>query len=88
MLGGPASFGVGGWANTELEKAMPVDFQIKNSKVEAVGALALMMHASEMPEGNYWQKVVAQKSIEMLGPMDFCGLIFLGISGRYVALER
>ena len=33
MLGGPNSFGAGGWTNTELEKAMPVDFQIKNAKV-------------------------------------------------------
>jgi hypothetical protein len=52
MIGGPDSFGAGGWANTELEKAMPVDFQIKNAKVRAVGALAMMMHASEIPQGN------------------------------------
>ncbi len=37
MLGGPNSFGAGGWANTELEKAMPVDFQIKSTKVVPVG---------------------------------------------------
>jgi uncharacterized membrane protein len=75
MLGGPQSFGAGGWANTELEKAMPVDFQIKNDKIEAVGALVLMMHASEMADGNYWQKVVAREAIRALGPMDYCGLI-------------
>jgi len=49
-LGGPNSFGAGGWTNTELEAAMPVDFQVKAAKVSAVGALALLMHASEMPE--------------------------------------
>ncbi|MCO6459305.1 MAG: VWA domain-containing protein [Pirellulaceae bacterium] len=75
MLGGPNSFGAGGWANTELEKAMPVDFQIKNSKIQAVGALVLMMHASEMAQGNHWQKVVAREAIEVLGPMDYCGLL-------------
>ena len=32
MIGGPNSFGAGGWTNTELEKAMPVDFQIKNAQ--------------------------------------------------------
>ena len=37
MLGGQNSFGAGGWTNTELEKAMPVDFQIKNAKVGAGG---------------------------------------------------
>lgn len=75
MLGGPDSFGAGGWSNTELEKAMPIDFQVKNTKIQAVGALVLMMHASELPQGNYWQKVVGQNSIKMLGPMDYCGLL-------------
>jgi uncharacterized membrane protein len=75
MLGGPDSFGAGAWANTKLEEAMPVDFQIKDSKVRAVGALVLMMHASELAEGNYWQKEVASVSIKALGPMDYCGLL-------------
>jgi uncharacterized membrane protein/ribosomal protein L12E/L44/L45/RPP1/RPP2 len=75
MMGGPNSFGAGGWTNTELEKAMPVDFQIKNSKVVPVGALVLMMHASEMDRGNYWQKVVGMEAIKALGPMDYCGCI-------------
>ena len=32
MLGGPNSFGAGGWGSTELEDAMPVDFQIKTPR--------------------------------------------------------
>ncbi len=75
MIGGANSFGAGGWTNTALEKAMPVDFQIKNSKVRAVGALAMMMHASEIPEGNHWQKVIGQEALRVLGPMDFCGVV-------------
>lgn len=75
MIGGDRSFGAGGWANTELEKAMPVDFQIKNDKISAVGALALMMHACEMPDGNHWQTVVAKEAIKVLGPLDYCGVI-------------
>jgi len=75
MLGGPQSFGAGGWSNTELEKAMPVDFQIKNDKVNAVGALVLIMHASEMADGNYWQSVIAKEAIKVLGPMDYCGVV-------------
>ncbi|MCA9199485.1 MAG: VWA domain-containing protein, partial [Planctomycetales bacterium] len=50
MLGGPQSFGAGGWTNTKLEEAMPVDFQIDNAKVAPVGALAMVMHASEMAQ--------------------------------------
>ncbi len=82
MLGGPNSFGAGGWANTPLEEAMPVDFQIKNAKVEAVGALVLLMHASEMAAGNHWQMVIAQEAIKELGPMDYCGLIHWEDFGR------
>ncbi len=75
MLGGPNSFGAGGWTNTELEKAMPVDFQIKNCQGRAVGALAMVMHASEMAQGNFWQKKIAEEAINALGPQDYCGVI-------------
>ena len=75
MLGGPNSFGGGGWTNTTLEKAMPVDFRIRNAKVQAVGALAMVMHASEMAEGNYWQKIIGREAIKALGPQDYCAVV-------------
>ena len=75
MIGGNNSFGAGGWTNTELEKAMPVDFQIKNAKVKAVGALVMMMHASEIAQGNYWQKVIGAEALKVLGPSDYCGCL-------------
>lgn len=75
MLGGADSFGAGGWTNTELEKALPVDCQIKSAKVSPKGALALLMHASEMAQGNYWQKVIAQEAIRALGGEDYCGVL-------------
>lgn len=75
MLGGDRSFGAGGWSNSLLEKAMPVDFQIKNKKVSAVGALAMVMHASEMPRGNFWQVKIGEAALDTLGPMDYCGVV-------------
>lgn len=75
MLGGPQSFGAGGWANTALEKAMPVDFTINNAKVVPVGALAMVMHASEMARGNFWQKQIAIEALKSLGGQDYCGVI-------------
>ena len=75
MLGGPDSFGPGGWSNTELEKAMPVDFRIRNAKVRSVGALAMVMHASEIAEGNYWQKVIGREALKSLGPQDFAAVV-------------
>jgi uncharacterized membrane protein/Mg-chelatase subunit ChlD len=75
MIGGPSSFGAGGWSNTELEKAMPIDFHVHNSKVIPVGALAMVMHASEMAQGNYWQKIIGREALKALGPQDYCGVI-------------
>ena len=81
MIGGPEAFGAGGWIGTKIEQAMPVDFKIKNTKIQAVGALALIMHASEMAEGNHWQKVIAKASIEQLGPADYGGVLHWTMQG-------
>lgn len=81
MIGGPNSLGNGGWADTVVEEAMPVDFRIKNTKVQAVGALAMIMHASEMAQGNHWQKVIARKAVEAMGPSDFAGVLHWEFSG-------
>jgi Mg-chelatase subunit ChlD/uncharacterized membrane protein len=75
MLGGPESFGSGGWTGTELEKAMPVDFQIRNAEVVPRGALVLLMHASEIAQGNGIQKQIAKEAIKALGAQDYCGVM-------------
>ncbi|MFM7319088.1 MAG: VWA domain-containing protein, partial [bacterium] len=75
MLGGDKSFGAGGWRNTPVEKALPVDMEIKSMKVTGKGALVMIMHASEIAEGNYWQKVVAQESLKTLSPLDMAGML-------------
>ncbi len=84
MLGGPNSFGAGGWTNSELEKAMPVDFQIQNAKVVPRGALVMLMHASEIPEGNHWQKVIAKEAIKTLGAQDYCGIIHWSFAEQWL----
>ena len=75
MLGGRDSFGAGGWMNTPVEKALPVDMQIKALKVQGLGAMVLIMHASEIPEGNYWQKVVAKAAVQALSNYDYAGML-------------
>ena len=70
---------------------MPVDFQIKNAKVKAVGALVMMMHASEIAEGNHWQKVIAERGAEGAGAERLLRLPVTGtISAgrRRLAVER
>jgi uncharacterized membrane protein len=75
MTGGPDSFGAGGYIGTPIEKAMPVNMSIKGTKIRGKGALVMIMHASEIPEGNFWQKKIAKLAIERLSPGDEAGLI-------------
>ncbi len=76
MLGGRESFGAGGWMNTPVEKALPVDMQIKALKVQGLGAMVMIMHASEIAEGNYWQKVVAKSALGALSTYDYAGVLY------------
>jgi uncharacterized membrane protein len=75
MIGGHQSFGAGGWQNTEIEKALPVEMDLKSIKVEGRSGLVLIMHASEMAEGNAWQRKIAKLALEKLSPMDWFGQI-------------
>ncbi|MGL4549762.1 MAG: VWA domain-containing protein, partial [Gemmataceae bacterium] len=74
-IGGPEGFGAGGWQNTPVEKALPVDCDIKSLKVQGKGGLVMIMHASEMADGNRWQKKIAKLAVERLGPADEVGII-------------
>src|SRR6185295_284100 len=68
MIGGRSGFGGGGWKNTEVEKALPVTCDLKSLKVEGRSGLVLIMHDSEIMEGNMWQKKIAKLAIEKLSP--------------------
>jgi uncharacterized membrane protein len=76
VVGGKESFGAGRWQNEPLEAALPVDTAIRSKKVQVKAGLVLIMHASEMPEGNYWQKEIAKLAVEKLGPQDEVGIIY------------
>jgi len=75
MIGGPQGYGAGGWQNTEIEKALPLISELKSMKIEGKSGLVLIMHASEMAEGNAWQRKIAKLAIEKLSQMDMIGQI-------------
>ena len=85
MIGGPQSLAAGGWQNTEVEKALPVTMDIKSMKVESKSGLVLMMHASEMAEGNAWQRKIAKLAIEKLSQFDMVGMLYFdhGVAGGH-----
>ena len=84
MIGGPDSFGPGGYQETPIEEALPVDCEIKALKAAGKGGLVLIMHASEMADGNKWQKDIAKLAIQRLGPADMVGLVYYGAFGGVV----
>jgi Mg-chelatase subunit ChlD len=87
MLGGPNSFGAGGWTNTPLEEAMPVDFQIKNAKVVPIGALVLVLDRSGSMTGEKidMSKAAAIAAIKTLGQRDQIGVVVFDSDAEWIA---
>lgn len=75
MLGGPESFGAGGWIGSPVEAVMPVSFEIKHKRVIPRGALVLIMHSCEVPRGNYWATEMAKKSVDTISSQDYIGVL-------------
>ncbi|MBL9093385.1 MAG: VWA domain-containing protein [Planctomycetaceae bacterium] len=86
MLGGPNSFGAGGWANSPVEAAMPVDFQIKNVKVVAGGALALLIDSSGSMMGPKldMSRRAAAAAVRVLGAKDSVGVVAFDSSPHWI----
>ncbi len=83
MIGGPEGYGAGGWQKTPIEKALPVDSEIKSLQVLGKGGLVLIMHASEMADGNMWQKKIAKLAVERLGPGDEVGVLYYDFADKW-----
>jgi uncharacterized membrane protein len=75
MLGGANSFGAGGWLGSPVEEVMPVSFDIKHKKQFIRGALALVMHACEVPKGNYLGERCAIEAVKTLSAQDLVGIL-------------
>jgi Ca-activated chloride channel homolog len=81
MVGGKNSFGPGGYHRTPVEEALPVDMDIAQKKVLPKGALVIVLHTCEFPEGNVWAKRIAKEAIRVLGAQDEAGLLTFSGSG-------
>ncbi|MEX0675986.1 MAG: VWA domain-containing protein [Pirellulales bacterium] len=86
MLGGPDSFGAGGWTNTALERAMPVDFQVKNAKVLPRGALMLVIDSSGSMSGEKIElsKAAAIAAVKVLGSDDSVGVVSFDSAAHWI----
>ncbi|MGL4512095.1 MAG: VWA domain-containing protein [Lacipirellulaceae bacterium] len=77
LLGGDRALGAGGWDETPLEKAMPLDFEIKASKVTPVGALAIVVDRSGSMSGDKLEMArrAAIAAVRVLSPRDYATVI-------------
>jgi uncharacterized membrane protein len=75
MIGGPQTFGAGGWEGSRLEQELPVVMEVPAQREIPKGALVLCMDPSEAPDGNYWGAQCAIKAAEALSTQDEVGVI-------------
>jgi hypothetical protein len=76
FVGGPDSYGAGGYQKTAIEAALPVDSEIKAMTAAGKGGLVLIMHACEFPDGHKWEKEIAKLAIERLNAIDMIGVLY------------
>ncbi len=81
MIGGEQSFGAGGWNDSPIERILPVEMELKNEKILPQGALALIIHTVEIPEGQYWAEQISLAALDALSPRDLMGLLYYGFGG-------
>ncbi len=81
MVGGPNSFGPGGWQGSAVEKALPISMKITNKKILPKGALAIILHTCEFPQGNSWAKRITKKAIQVLNSEDLVGAMAQTMNG-------
>ncbi|MEP3482493.1 MAG: VWA domain-containing protein [Fuerstiella sp.] len=82
MLGGPNSFGPGGYQNSPIEDALPISMEISKRKILPKGALVVILHTCEFANGNSWAKRITKEAIKVLNSQDDVGAIGYGMNGN------
>ena len=84
MVGGDQSFGPGGYRQTPVEEALPVTMDIKQMQYIPGGAVAMIMHSMEFPQGNEWGKSIAAQVVRQLSDNDYAGIVVFGNDANMV----
>jgi len=91
VVGGPTSYGVGGYFRTPLEETLPVDVQIKDEKRRpSLSIVFIIDHSGSMGETSggaiklELAKEAAMRSVELLMPSDRVGVIAFDDSATWV----
>lgn len=87
MIGGPNSFGPGGYQKTPIEAALPVECDVPAALVSLKGGVVLVLDGPGGDAGNEWKKHLARRAVEQLGPRDMVGVLCSGVDGWYVPFQ-
>lgn len=82
MTGGPEAFGAGGWIGSPVQEILPIDLDPPQKKQLPKGALVLIMHSCEMPQGNLWGERVAIAATKTLSRLDLVGVLSYNWNGN------
>ncbi len=82
MTGGPEAFGAGGWIGSPVQEVLPIDLDPPQKKQLPKGALVLIMHSCEMPQGNLWGERVAIAAVRTLSRLDLVGVLSYNWEGN------
>jgi uncharacterized membrane protein len=83
-IGGDQSFAAGGYRDTPLDAMLPVNMELSSKKVLPSGALVLVVHATEFPNGNQWARDIAFAALKALGPQDEMGIVLWDGTDRWL----
>jgi len=75
MIGGENSFGSGGYNDSPIERILPVNMELKNERILPQGAMVIIMHTVEIPEGQYWAERIVHAALDVLSPRDQMGVL-------------
>ena len=92
VIGGPQSYGVGGYFRTPLENTLPVDMQLKDQKRRARLTIVFVIdHSGSMSETSggvekiELAKEAAIRAVELLSPTDKVGVVQFDDAASWVA---
>ena len=83
-IGGEQSFTAGGYRNTPLERALPVNMELDSKKVLPPGALVLVMHGMEFNNGNQIARQCAIGVLDAMGSNDELGVVLWDGNDRWL----
>ena len=83
-VGGDQTYAAGSYRGTPLEATLPVEMELNSKKVLPSGALVLVVHATEFPNGNQWARDIAFAALDSLGPQDQMGIVLWDGRNRWL----